>query len=254
MMWRAALLALAIGLTGAQAQAAVPRYAVSVVHTYPHDTQAFTEGLFYQDDTFYESTGRNGQSWIRQVNLQTGKVLRQVSIDKQYFGEGIAPWQGRIISLTWQAGTGFVWSQKNLHRLSSFHYTGEGWGLTSDGHELIMSDGTETLKFLDPLTLKVVHTLKVTLDGQPLDQINELEWVKGEVLANIWRTRQLVRIDPKTGHVTGIIDLNSLPEIVSPGTDPDAVANGIAYDAAHDRLFVTGKLWPHLYEIKLTPE
>lgn len=253
MRLRAALASFLL-LIAAPALAATPRYSVQIVKTYPHDPAAFTEGLFYLNDSLYESTGRNGQSWIRQVDLATGKPLRQVSIDKRYFGEGVAPWKGRIVSLTWRSGVGFVWSQATLKPLRTFHYRGEGWGLTADAHNLIMSDGTATIKFLDPVTLKTVRTITVTLDGQPLDQINELEWVKGELIANVWRTRQLARIDPKTGVVTGVVDLYNLPEIASPPADPDAVANGIAYDAAHDRLFLTGKLWPHLYEVRFAPE
>jgi glutamine cyclotransferase len=249
----ASLILLLAALAG-PAFALTPRYSVQIVKTYPHDPAAFTEGLFYLGGSLYESTGRNGQSWIRQVDLATGKPMRQVSIDKRYFGEGIAPWKGSIISLTWQAGTGFVWSQSSLKQLRSFTYSGEGWGMTADAKNLIMSDGTPIIRFLDPVTLKTVRTITVKLDGQPIDQVNELEWVKGELIANVWRTRQLIRIDPKTGKITGIVDLYNLPEIASPPADEDAVANGIAYDAAHDRLFVTGKLWPHLYEVRFTPE
>lgn len=256
MKLRAAFALTVLVLTGltAPALADTPRFNAEIVNTYPHDPKAYTEGLFYLNGTLYESTGRNGTSWIRQVNLQTGKVLRQATVDKRYFGEGIAPWKGQIVSLTWQSGVGFVWSEAGFKQLRSFKYSGEGWGMTADGHNLIMSDGTATIKFLDPVTLKVARTIDVSLDGHPIDQINELEWVKGELIANVWRTRQLIRIDPKTGTVTGVIDLMNLPEIINPGTDPDGVANGIAYDAVHDRLFVTGKLWPHLYEVRFTPE
>lgn len=254
-MKRRGLLIAALGLLvslGAAAQAAVPRYTVRVVKTYPHDTKAFTEGLFYLDGHLFESTGQHGTSSVRKVVLDTGAVVKSVTIDKRYFGEGIAPWKGRIIGLTWQSGTGFVWNAKDFKLASTFRYTGEGWGMTADTKSLIMSDGTPTLKFLDPVSLKVTRKVDVTFDGQAIDQINELEWVKGEVLANVWRTRAIVRINPKDGKVTGLIDLTALPEATTMA-DPDAVANGIAYDAGGNRLFITGKMWPHLYQIELVP-
>ena len=249
-----ALIILAFGLVSGSVRAAVPVYTVEVVKAYPHDTGAFTEGLYYRDGTLYESTGRNGQSFIRQVALDTGKVIRQVTIDKKYFGEGIAPWGDHIISLTWTDGAGFVWSNKNFKVSRSFSYSGEGWGLTGNDHNLIMSDGTSTIRFLDPLSLKTVRTLPVTINGRLIDQINELEWVDSEIYANVWRTREIIRIDPQTGKITGIIQLNNLPETQNTNMDVDAVANGIAYDAKAKRLFVTGKLWPHLYEVKLVPK
>jgi glutamine cyclotransferase len=229
------------------------QYTVRIVKTFPHDPKAFTEGLFYDQGFLYESTGRNGSSWIRKVSLDSGKVLQSAKVSNAYFGEGIAAWKGRIISLTWQTEKGFVWDQGTLHLKSSFSYVGEGWGMTHDSQNLIMSDGTPVLKFLDPDTLKVSHQVMVTLEGKPLEQVNELEYVDGAVLANIWMTRDIVRIDPKSGQVTGIIDLSALPEEGHPSNDRDAVANGIAYDAVGKRLFVTGKLWPHLYQIELVP-
>jgi glutamine cyclotransferase len=249
-----ALIILAFGLVSGSVRAAVPVYTVEVVKTYPHDTGAFTEGLYYRNGSLYESTGRNGQSFIRQVALDTGKVIRQVTIDKKYFGEGIAPWGDRIISLTWTGGAGFVWSSKDFKVSHNFFYTGEGWGLTGNDKNLIMSDGTSTIRFLDPVSLKTVRTLPVTLNGRAIDQINELEWVDGEIYANVWRTRDIVRIDPQTGKITGIIQLNALPETQDDTLDVNAVANGIAYDAKAKRLFVTGKLWPNLYEVKLLPK
>lgn len=249
-----ALIILAFGLVSGSVRAAVPVYTVQVVKTYPHDPAAFTEGLYYRDGSLYESTGRNGQSFIRQVALDTGKVIRQVTIDKKYFGEGIAPWGDHIISLTWTDGAGFVWSGKDFKIHRNFSYSGEGWGLTGNDHNLIMSDGTSTLRFLDPVTLKVVRTLPVTINGRSIDQINELEWVDGEIYANVWRTREIIRIDPQTGKITGIIQLNNLPETQDNTLEIDAVANGIAYDAKTKRLFVTGKLWPNLYEVKLVPK
>jgi len=249
-----ASLMLAFGLASASVKAAVPVYTVKVVKVYPHDPAAFTEGLYYRNGSLFESTGRNGQSFIRQVALDSGKIIRQAVVDKKYFGEGIAPWGDHIISLTWTGGAGFVWSEKDFKVRRGFSYTGEGWGLTGNDQNLIMSDGTSALRFLDPLTLKTVRTLPVTLNGRPIDQINELEWVDGEIYANVWRTRDIIRIDPQTGKVTGIIQLNALPETQDESLDIDAVANGIAYDTRTKRLFVTGKMWPNLYEVKLTPK
>jgi glutamine cyclotransferase len=249
-----ALICLTFGLITGAVQAAVPVYTVEVVKTYPHDTNAFTEGLYYRDGTLYESTGRNGQSFIRQVALDTGKVIRQTTIDKKYFGEGIAPWGDHIVSLTWTGGAGFVWSGKDLKVKRSFFYSGEGWGLTGNDNNLIMSDGTSTIRFLDPVTLKTVRTIPVTYNDRPIDQINELEWVDGQIYANVWRTRDIVRIDPQTGKITGLIELDRLAETQDDSLDVNAVANGIAYDAKARRLFVTGKLWPNLYEVRLVPK
>ncbi|MEI9904359.1 MAG: glutaminyl-peptide cyclotransferase [Asticcacaulis sp.] len=215
---------------------------------------AFTEGLFYDHGSLYESTGRNGTSSIRQVNLDTGNVIQETSIDSRYFGEGIAPWNGNIVGLTWRTETGFVWNKANLALKSNFSYKGEGWGMTGNAHNLIMSDGTPTVKFLDPISLKVVKTIIVSYRGQPIDQVNELEWIDGQILANIWRTRNIVRIDPNTGHITGIVDLSALPEVTAPPPDEDAVANGIAFDPVGHRIFVTGKLWPHLYQVELVQQ
>ena len=239
--------------TSAPTAPAVQQYTVRIVKTFPHDPQAFTEGLFYDKGFLYESTGRNGTSWIRKVDLDTGKVVQSAKVASAYFGEGIAAWKGRIISLTWRTEKGFVWDQSTLHLKSSFSYVGEGWGMTHDAQNLIMSDGTPVLKFLDPDKLSVTRQVMVTLDGKPLEQVNELEYVDGSILANIWMTRDIVRIDPKSGQVNGIIDLSALPEESHPSADRDAVANGIAYDPDGKRLFVTGKLWPHLYQIELVP-
>ena len=248
-----ALLALAASPGLAQTAPAVQQYTVRIVKTFPHDPKAFTEGLFYDRGFLYESTGRNGASFIRKVNLDTGKTIQSAKVANAYFGEGIVAWNGRIVSLTWQTEKGFIWDQSNFKLKSSFSYTGEGWGMTRDDRNLIMSDGTSVLKFMDPDKLTVARQVIVTLDGKPLPQVNELEYVDGAVLANIWMTRDIVRIDPKSGQVTGIIDLSALPEESHPSGDRDAVANGIAYDAAGKRLFVTGKLWPHLYQVELVP-
>ncbi len=232
-------------------RAAVPIYGVQVVHTYPHDPSAFTEGLFYWDGYLYESTGLTGHSTIRKVRLETGEVLRKIDIPAQYFGEGIVSWHGRLISLTWTSQVGFVFDLTTFALQRQFHYPGEGWALTRNDRQIIMSDGTPELRFLDPNTLQETGRTQVTLDGKPLRNVNELEWVKGEIYANVWQTNSIVRIDPATGHVVGIINLAGLlkaSDIVPGQTD---VLNGIAYDAKKDRLFVTGKNWPKLFEIKL---
>jgi glutaminyl-peptide cyclotransferase len=179
-------------------------------------------------------------------------VLQSRSIAPNLFGEGIVNWGDEIISLTWRNEVGFRWNLKTLARKATFHYRGEGWALTQNGKNLIMSDGSPTLRVLDPVTLREVRRIAVTADGQPVFNLNELEWVKGEILANIWQTNQIARIDPQTGAVKAWIDLTGLPETLR-SRDADAVLNGIAYDGEHDRLFVTGKNWPHLYEIRLTP-
>lgn len=231
--------------------AAVPIYDVEVVHTYPHDTSAFTEGLFYLNGYLYESTGLPQHSSIRKVQITTGKVLQKLDIPPQYFGEGIVDWQGHLISLTWQSHTGFVFDLDTFKLLKQFQYEGEGWALTRNDTQLIMSDGTPQLRLLDPRTLQETGRLQVTLDGKPLRYVNELEWVKGEIYANVWQTDWIVRIDPHDGHILGAINLAGLlkPEdIVKGQTD---VLNGIAYDAQHDRLFVTGKNWPKLFEIRV---
>ncbi|HEX4080510.1 MAG TPA: glutaminyl-peptide cyclotransferase [Rhizomicrobium sp.] len=232
------------------ARAELPVVPVQVVKTWPHDPHAFTEGLFFRDGLLYESTGLEGQSAIRVEDLATGRVLRGVAIPPELFGEGIVAWKDQLISVTWRSGTGFRWSLANFRRLGEFHYDGEGWGLTEDGRNIILSDGTPTLRFLDPLTLNVVRRLSVTADGQPVERLNELEWVKGEILANIWMTDRIARIDPASGRVKGWIDVGALARTIG-DTDPDAVPNGIAYDSARNRLFVTGKDWPLLFEVRV---
>ena len=236
---------------GASAWAALPVYGVKVKATYPHDARAYTEGLFWLDGALFESTGLVGQSNIRKVRLADGAVLQSQAISPAMFGEGIVNWGGEIISLTWQDRVGFRWDLKTLTLKSSFSYPGEGWALTQNGKALIMSDGTSTLRVLDPKTFKLVRKVPVIADGKPVANLNELEWVKGEVLANIWQTNLIARIDLRTGAVKGWIDLSSLPEATR-RRGADAVLNGIAYDKDGDRLFVTGKYWPHLYEITLT--
>jgi glutaminyl-peptide cyclotransferase len=244
------LLALAVWAIAAVANAA-PVYGFKVVKTYPHDTGAFTEGLFWQNGFLYESTGLEGRSSIRKVDLATGKVLQRRDIPGAYFGEGIVAWKGKLIELTWQNQIGFTYDLTTFKQTGVFRYPGEGWALTRNDKQLIMSDGTPQLRFLDPETLRETSRLTVTDDGKPVANLNELEWVKGEILANIWQTQRIARIDPKTGKVKGWIDLSGLLDVRSPGPDQPDVLNGIAYDAAKDRLFVTGKFWPRLYEIKL---
>ena len=237
------------GLPAAQRLQSAPVSGYEIVRTYPHDPRAFTQGLFFLDGFLYEGTGLNGQSGIRKVKLENGEVVQVQKLDAQYFGEGIAPVDDTIVQLTWQAGVGFVYDRQTFERLRSFTYEGEGWGLTYDGTRLIMSDGTPVLRFLDPKTLEVTGRVEVKDGGRPVDDLNELEMVKGEIFANVWSTDRIARISPKTGAVTGWIDLRGL---LSPadakGVD---VLNGIAYDAAKDRLFVTGKLWPKLFEIRV---
>ncbi|MBV9528416.1 glutaminyl-peptide cyclotransferase, partial [Sphingomonas sp.] len=219
-----------------------------VIREYPHDRRAFTEGLFYLDGFLYESTGELGRSGLRKVDLATGRVIRQVAVNPPLYGEGIAPWRGNILSLTWKNGVGFRWSRDNFRKLSSFHYPGEGWALTSDGKSLIMSDGTDTLRFVDPASFRPRRLLRVTADGQPVTELNELEYVDGEILANIWLTNRIARIDPASGHVIGWIDVSALHARAG-NTEENDVPNGIAWDAAHRRLFVTGKDWPVLFQI-----
>lgn len=233
---------------------ATPVSGYRVVKVYPHDRTAFTEGLFYENGSLYESTGYEGRSSVRRVRLETGEVLQERALDARYFGEGIVAWGGRLMQLTWRGGVGFVYDLATFAPKGEFRYPGEGWALTHDGRRIIMSDGTDALRLLDPETLAETGRLRVTDQGRPVDQLNELEFVKGEVLANIWQTDRIARIDPATGRVKGWIDLTGLlgePHAAGLPGRPD-VLNGIAYDKARDRLFVTGKYWPRLYEIRLT--
>jgi len=232
--------------------AAIPVYGYRVIATYPHDTQAFTEGLVYDNGFLYEGTGLVGRSSLRKVDLTTGRVLQSRDLPPPYFGEGVTTFGGKIYQLTWQSHVGFVYDKATFGQVGQFSYDTEGWGLTQDGKRLIMSDGTAALYYLDPGSLKVTGQLNVQDVSQvtgPM-RLNELEWVNGEIYANVWPTNYIVRIAPRTGRVTGIIDLTSLSVTVAP-SQPDAVLNGIAYDAKDRRLFVTGKLWPHLFEIRL---
>lgn len=224
-----------------------------VIHTYPHDSHAFTQGLLYLDGHLYESTGLEGQSSLRVEDLETGKILQYVAIPAKYFGEGLAAFGDKLFQLTWQNHLALVYDRATLHMLHTFSYPGEGWGLTSDGKNLILSDGTPTLRFLDPATFKEVRRVTVTSAGKPVEKLNELEFIHGEIYANIWYSDRIARISPQTGKVLGWIDLTGLLPAAQKTSD-GAVLNGIAYDAVHDRLFVTGKLWPSILEIQIVPE
>jgi len=227
-----------------------PIYAYRIEAAYPHDAGAFTQGLFYLDGHLYESTGLHGRSTIRRVRIDDGAVLQSTSLPTEVFGEGIVNWDSQIISITWQNGVGYRWDRASLRKLGEFRYPGEGWGLTQDGTHIIMSDGTPFLRFLDPATLREVRRIEVTSGGWRVARLNELEYVRGEIYANVWQTDRIARIDPATGQVKGWIDLSGLVAGI-PGRQDDDVLNGIAYDEARDRLFVTGKNWPQLFEIEL---
>ena len=233
--------------------ATAPVGGYTVVKAYPHDTNAFTEGLFYRDGFIFESTGLAGRSFIRKWNLETGVSEQERIVESRYFGEGIVEWKNRLYELTWTNEIGFVYDIDTFERVGEFSYPGEGWALTRDDKRLMMSDGTSFIRFLDPETLKETGRIEVTDHGVPVRNLNELEWVKGELLANIWQTTRIARIDVKTGEVIGWVELKGLLKEAGVTGDRDDVLNGIAYDAAGDRLFVTGKLWPKLFEIKLAP-
>ncbi|WCT73155.1 glutaminyl-peptide cyclotransferase [Sphingomonas naphthae] len=248
---RRGLLLAAVAFVSAPLAARVPVQVIQVVKAYPHDTRAFTEGLFFRDGMMFESTGLEGRSDIRRYRLEDGKVLARVALPPNLFGEGIVDWKDEIVSLTWRNGFGFRWNLASLKRGRKFTYPGEGWSLTRTDRELVMSDGTPVLRILDPVTFRIKRRVTVTADGVPVQNLNELEYVKGDILANIWMTDRIARIDPATGKVKAWIDLS--PVVAQQQSSQDDVANGIAYDAKGDRLFVTGKLWSKLYEIRLLP-
>lgn len=232
------------------ATAGIPIYTYEVVTIHPHDPGAFTEGLVFHDGVLLESTGLNGQSSLRKVELKTGRVLKHVEVPEQYFAEGLAVLADKVFQLTWQDHKGFVYDLESLRLEREFPCEGEGWGLTTDGQWLILSDGTEQLRFLDPLTFEVKRTIQVKIHDRPVDRLNELEYIKGKIFANIWGADYVVRIDPATGKVTGLINFRGLFPARKRRSKKD-VLNGIAYDAAGDRLFVTGKRWPKLFEVRL---
>src|SRR5262245_28940814 len=231
----------------------VPTYGYQVVRSYPHDRQAFTQGSIVRHDLIYEGTGLNIRSGIRKVKLETGEVLQAKPLAPEYFGEGITEWNGQIVQITWQSEVGFVYDLRTFEQTKRWSYTGEGWGLTHDGTRIIMSDGSSSLRFLDPATLKETSRITVRDANGPVERLNELEYVKGEVFANVWTTDRIARISPKDGRVTGWIDLSGLLSPAERATvqREGGTLNGIAYDAAGDRLFVTGKLWPRVFEITL---
>ncbi|MGE0126934.1 MAG: glutaminyl-peptide cyclotransferase [Blastocatellales bacterium] len=232
------------------APARVPTYTYEVVNAYPHDPNAFTQGLVFHQGALYESTGLNGASSLRQVELETGKVMKKIDVPAVFFAEGLALFNNRLYQLTWQSQQGFIYDLDSFNMIRGFSYAGEGWGLTHDSRSLIMSDGTNHIRFLNPDTLEVLRVIAVQDNGREITQLNELEYIKGEIYANIWQTDRIARVDPQSGRVTAWINLSGLlsPEDRSRSVD---VLNGIAYDPASDRLFVTGKLWPKLFEIRL---
>ncbi|MFZ0318278.1 MAG: glutaminyl-peptide cyclotransferase [Candidatus Sulfotelmatobacter sp.] len=230
-----------------------PEYTFKIVRTFPHDSNAFTQGLAYRDGFLYEGTGLQGRSSLRKVSLETGKVVQHVDLAPEFFGEGITLLKNEVIQLTWQSQTGFVYSVNDFHLLRRFYYSGEGWGLATDSHEIFMSDGTPEIRVLDPDTLAQKRRFTVHDGTTRVKELNELEFVDGELFANVWQTDRIARISPRNGEVLGWIDLKGL---LSPlyRLQPGAVLNGIAYDAERKRLFVTGKLWPNIFEIQLVPK
>lgn len=228
----------------------IPTLSYTLVKAWPHDRGAFTEGLVFWDGMLIESTGISGHSTLRKVDLETGLVRQEVKLPEQYFGEGIAVLGGRIFQLTWLSHRGFIYDLKSMNLQGEFSFDGEGWGLTTDSQSLIMTDGTNRIRFLDPSTFKVTRTIDVFAHGRPVERLNELEYVKGELYANVWQTEFVLRIDPATGRILSAIDFVGILPPADHAQDTD-VMNGIAYDARDDRLFVTGKYWPKLFEVKV---
>lgn len=233
--------------------AEIKRYRYQIVRAYPHDRRAFTQGLICLDGYLYESTGLKGRSSLRKVQLETGKVLQGYNLAGQYFGEGLTNWGSNLLQLTWKSNIGFIYDLQTFRVKQTFGYSGEGWGLTNDGTKIIMSDGTSTLRFLDPGTLQETGRVMVREGGQQIAGLNELEYVRGEIYANVWQSDRVARISLCTGQVVGWIDLHGLLSKADMAT-PVNVLNGIAYDSQKDRLFVTGKFWPRLFEIKIIPQ
>lgn len=230
----------------------VAKYGYQILNMYPHDSNAFTQGLILVDGKLLESTGQEGRSSLRSVELTSGNVLKKVDVPSPYFAEGITVLNGKVYQLTWQHEEGFIYDAQTLDRVGQFNYLGEGWGLTTDGQSLIISDGSSRLKFLDPTNFRLTRTINVVDDKGPISQLNELEFVQGDIYANVWHADRIAVIDPKTGRVKAWVDLTGLmPESERDQLEEEAVLNGIAYDPAKDSLYVTGKLWPRLFEIKI---
>ena len=245
-----ALIALSLALPALAQSQQADTY--QILHTYPHDAQAFTQGLIYLDGHLYESTGINGKSSLRMEDLETGRILQFQDVPSKYFAEGLTNWGNTLIQLTWQSHVALVYDRATFHLLRTLPVPGEGWGLAQDGTHIILSDGTPTLRFLDPETFHEVRRITIKDRGVPIKELNELEFIHGEIYANLWHTDRIARISPATGKVLGWIDLtNLLP--ASEHSSAEAVLNGIAWDSAHDRLFVTGKLWPKIFEIRVIP-
>ncbi len=229
---------------------AAPVHGYKIIAKYPHSTENYTEGLFYLGGLLYEGTGMNGHSAVLATVLETGKVLQSIRVPPEYFGEGIVDWGPYLYEWTWKAHTCFVYDRFSFRLLKQLTYTGEGWGMTRNATELITSDGTATLRFRNPSTFEPTHEIVVKDEGKPVEELNELEYIKGSIYANVWHSDRVARISPRDGRVLEWIDLSGLlPD--NQRINDDSVLNGIAYDSEHDRLFVTGKQWPTLFEIKV---
>lgn len=236
-----------------QADVAPVYYDYEVVSKIPHDKDAYTQGLFIYNGELFETTGKYGQSKLRRIDIDTGAILAEQQLPKQIFGEGSVFHKGDIYVLSWREQYGMVFDVSSLEQKRSFQYSGEGWGLTSNGEQLVMSNGSSTLKFTDPETFDILGSVDVSLRGRPVAALNELEWIDGEIYANVYQTNAIVRIDPMSGNVTGVIDMRGILPNEDFTTGQTDVLNGVAYDSESNRLFVTGKNWPWIYEIKLIP-
>jgi glutaminyl-peptide cyclotransferase len=230
-----------------------PMLSYEVIREFPHDSEAFTQGLLLSQGQWIESTGGFGTTSIRRLERETGKVLLKTDLPVEFFGEGAAEMDGKIYQLTWQNQQGFIYDAKSLRKLDDFRYQGEGWGLATDGISLIMSNGSNRLRFIDPKTFRVWRELPVSIRGKPVNFLNELEYIEGEIFANVWRTDKIIRINPKDGNVIGVIDLAGI-DAKEIKRDPEHVLNGIAYDPKTREMFVTGKCWPKIYQIRLVPQ
>ena len=235
---------------GPTSNAPAAKHGYEIVNIYPHDSNAFTQGLILVNGKLLESTGQEGSSSLRTVELETGKVLKKVDVPSPYFAEGITVLNGKVYQLTWQHNLGFIYDAQTFERVGQFNYEGEGWGLTTDGQSLILSDGSNRLKYLDPTSFRVTKTISVVDGTKPIEELNELEFVQGEIYANVWHSDEIAVIDPQSGRVKAWIDLTGLMPEDSLANE-EAVLNGIAYDQANSKFYVTGKLWPRLFELKI---